>query len=171
MDKKLAMQIIVPIVMVMIIAGIWIVQKNNDKVSIYDDFEFPLVSDTIDLNELKSHKLPIIIDFGADACQPCKMMEPVLIKINANYQGRAIIKFIDIWKNPGAAREYPIQVIPTQLFINADGTPYIPTKAISNSIAFQKYYDKDSQKHIFTVHKGGLTEVQMKEILSDMGVK
>jgi thioredoxin 1 len=130
--------------------------------------DFALEAEAIDLAALLSYKLPIIIDFGADSCVPCKMMAPVLVSMNAAYQGRAIIKFVDVWKHSGAANDFPVQVIPTQVFINADGTPYVPSKDLGVEFGF--YSNKDTQEHVFTVHQGGLTEEQMEAILADMGV-
>lgn len=122
----------------------------------------------IDLDNLTSYGLPIIIDFGADSCIPCKEMAPVLETINAEMRDKAIIKFVDVWKNGDAAQDFPVQVIPTQVFINADGTPYVPDEDIG--IEFTLYSHKEKKKHIYTVHQGGLTEVQMRLILDDMGV-
>ncbi len=83
-------------------------------------------------------------------------------------QGKAIIKFVDVWKNGAVANDFPIQVIPTQVFINADGTPYVPSGDMQ--IKFDMYRRKDIYEHAFTVHQGELTEDQMRAILADMGV-
>ena len=58
-------------------------------------------------------------------------------------------------------------MIPTQVFINADGTPYVPGEDLG--IEFGFYSTKDTHQHVFTVHQGGLTEEQMRTILADMG--
>lgn len=47
------------------------------------------VTEKIDLEKLKSYGLPIIIDFGADSCIPCKEMAPVLLELNAGLRGKA----------------------------------------------------------------------------------
>jgi thioredoxin 1 len=117
------------------------------------------------LKRLK-RKLAIIIDFGSDSYS-CKEMAPVLDAMNAEMRGRAIIKFVDVWKHAEAADGFPIQVIPTQVFINADGTPYVPSDDID--IEFTMYRYKDSEEHAFTVHQGGLTVEQMQEILAVWG--
>jgi thioredoxin 1 len=89
--------------------------------------------------------------------------------MNAEMQGKAIIKFVDVWKYTDAADGFPIQVIPTQVIINADGTPYVPSDDIG--IKFTMYSTKDTNEHVFTVHQGGLTEDQMRLILADIGVE
>jgi thioredoxin 1 len=154
---------------VLIIAGIWIFKNaNSDAPPITDNKDFTLEATNIDLEVLTSYELPIIIDFGADSCIPCKEMAPVLKTLNVEMQGAAIIKFVDVWKNEDVANDFPIQVIPTQIFINADGTPYVPSDDIK--IEFTMYSTKDTNEHVFTVHQGGLTEGQMRRILTDMGV-
>jgi len=169
MDKKKLVKIIVPVCIVLIIAGIWIFKNaNSDAPPITDNKDFTLEATNIDLEVLTSYELPIIIDFGADSYIPCKEMAPVLKTLNVEMQGAAIIKFVDVWKNEDVANDFPIQVIPTQIFINADGTPYVPSDDIK--IEFTMYSTKDTNEHVFTVHQGGLTEGQMRRILTDMGV-
>lgn len=169
MDKKKLVKIIVPVCIVLIIAGIWIFKNaNSDAPPITDNKDFTLEATNIDLEVLTSYELPIIIDFGADSYIPCKEMAPVLKTLNVEMQGAAIIKFVDVWKNEDVANDFPIQVIPTQIFINADGTPYVPSDDIK--IEFTMYSTKDTNEHVFTIHQGGLTEDKMRRILTDMGV-
>jgi thioredoxin 1 len=159
MSNKSLIKILALIVAVLIIAGIWVIKNNSG--------DYELETEAIDLAELKSHGLPIIIDFGSDSCEPCKKMAPVLQKANEEMKGKAIIKFVDVWKYPDGADGFPIQVIPTQVFLNADGTPYVPNSELG--IEFIQYSSRETGEHIFTVHQGGLTEVQMNMILADMG--
>ena len=65
--------------------------------------------------------LPRLVDLGAGKCIPCKMMIPVLADLKTNYVGQLEIEFIDVWKNPDAAKPYNINVIPTQIFYDARG--------------------------------------------------
>ncbi len=62
-----------------------------------------------------------MIDLGADACVPCKLMAPVLVKLEKEYRGRAVVAFIDVWKKPQEAEKYGIRAIPTQIFYDAKG--------------------------------------------------
>ncbi len=129
--------------------------------------DLALEAEAVDLAALLSYKLPIVIDFGSDSCIPCQQMAPVLRSANENYQGRAIVKFVDVWKYSDAVGNFPVQVIPTQVFINADGTPYVPSEDLG--IEFDFYSAKETRKHVFTVHQGGLTQEQLEKILADMG--
>ncbi len=172
LNKKI-LKIIVPIVMVCIVGGIWFFQTQQDSSENAgaDSYEngYPLNVTSVDLEGLKQSGLPIIIDFGADECVPCKEMAPVLLELNEKLQGVAIIQFVDVWKNPEAAEGFPVQVIPTQIIVNADGTPYLPSGEVGAVVDFSMYGDKETQEHLFTVHQGGFTEEEMRLILSDMG--
>ena len=134
--------------------------------------DFTLETAKIDLEQLLSYQLPVIIDFGSDSCIPCKAMAPVLRTMNAETQGKAIIKFVDVWKNPDGASGFPIQVIPTQLIYLADGSPYVPGDAVKQSgLTFTYYQRKSTGEHVLTVHQGGLTEAELRLILGDLGVE
>lgn len=66
-------------------------------------------------------KLPKLLDLGAGKCIPCKMMFPVLDELKKEYARKLNVEFIDVWVNPDAAKPYGIEVIPTQIFYDADG--------------------------------------------------
>lgn len=66
-------------------------------------------------------KLPKLLDLGAGKCIPCRMMAPILEDLKKDYAGKMDVKFIDVWVNPDAAKPYGIEVIPTQIFYDADG--------------------------------------------------
>ena len=65
--------------------------------------------------------LPKLLDLGASKCIPCKMMATVLEELKKEYAGKLEVEFIDVWKNPDAAKQYGIEVIPTQIFHDATG--------------------------------------------------
>ena len=62
-----------------------------------------------------------MVDLGATECIPCKMMAPIIEELQTEYQGRAAVVFIDVWKNPAAGRQFGIRAIPTQIFFDAQG--------------------------------------------------
>ncbi len=170
MNSKLV-KILVPVFMVLVVAGIWVFQSGilNGNSTQDPQISGLNVESEEDIEKIRAIPLPTIIDFGADECVPCVEMAPVLEKLNTEMAGKANINFVDVWKNPEAAEGYPVQVIPTQIFFNADGTPYVPTQDVG--VEFVMYADMDTEEHIFTVHQGGLTEEQMLVILEDMGVE
>ena len=66
--------------------------------------------------------LPRLVDLGSDRCQSCLAMVPVLEALAKEYDGRLEVVFIDVWKDQTAADRYGIQLIPTQIFFDSDGT-------------------------------------------------
>jgi len=62
-----------------------------------------------------------MVDLGAKKCIPCKMMAPVLVKLEAAYEGKAAIVFIDVWENREQAPRFKVRAIPTQIFFNEQG--------------------------------------------------
>lgn len=187
MKKSTLLKIIVPVLIIIAIVAIFVI-KNSGKnpneqntpqssqtTQVPDnlkDADFSLrETEAVDFEALSEYGLPIIVDYGADTCIPCKEMAPVLEKANKEFQGKAFIKFVNVWDYPDAANNVPVQVIPTQVFFNADGTPFVPSDELSKKIQFDMYSHKNTGEHIFTVHQGGLTEEQMWAILKEMGVE
>lgn len=128
-------------------------------------------TEAIDFEALSEYGLPIIVDYGSDSCIPCQQMAPVLETMNEEMTGRAFIKFVDVWEYTDAANNVPIQVIPTQVLVNADGTPFVPSGELAQKIEFILYSSRETGEHVFTVHQGGLTEEHMRLILTEMGVE
>ena len=64
---------------------------------------------------------PTVIDLGARTCIPCKKMAPILEGLATEYRGRAAVLFIDINADKAAADRFRVQMIPTQIFFNAQG--------------------------------------------------
>jgi len=61
------------------------------------------------------------IEIGADRCIPCKKMQPIMKEIAAEFAEDVQVVFYDVWKDPEPGRKYGIQLIPTQVFVDADG--------------------------------------------------
>ena len=70
--------------------------------------------------DFSKHKVTFI-ELGADRCIPCKAMQPVMREIAQKYKGTIQVVFYDVWKTPKYAKDYGIQMIPTQVFIDKNG--------------------------------------------------
>ena len=70
--------------------------------------------------DFSKHRVTFI-ELGADKCLPCKAMQPVMLEIAQEYKGTIQVVFYDVWKIPKYAKDYGIQLIPTQVFIDKDG--------------------------------------------------
>lgn len=78
-------------------------------------------TDTGKANPAATARLPRMVDLGAGKCIPCKMMKPILDDLKSNYADHFTTVFIDVWENPDEGKQYGIEMIPTQIFFDAEG--------------------------------------------------
>lgn len=64
---------------------------------------------------------PVVAEFGATSCESCRAMKPVLGALAREHGGRMTVVDIDLLKNTGYASRYKIQLMPTQVFFDAQG--------------------------------------------------
>ncbi|MFF9571967.1 thioredoxin [Streptomyces sp. NPDC014685] len=80
------------------------------------------ITDTIFDAEVLGAGLPVLVEFTADWCGPCRQLAPVLAAIAAEQAGRLKIVQIDVDHNPGTASRYAVLSMPT-LMVFRDGEP------------------------------------------------
>jgi thioredoxin 1 len=66
---------------------------------------------------LKESEIPILIDFWAEWCGPCKALAPVVEEIAAEYEGRVVVGKVDVDEAPEISVKYGIRNIPTLIYI------------------------------------------------------
>ena len=70
--------------------------------------------------EVKNSDIPVVVDFWAEWCGPCKQIGPALEALSAEFEGRVKIAKVDVDSNPNAAAAMGVRGIPA-LFIFKDG--------------------------------------------------
>jgi thioredoxin 1 len=83
--------------------------------------EIKYATDMSTFNELISGIQPVLVDFYADWCAPCRTMAPILEQVSGDMHGKVKIVKVNVDKNRDAAMKYKIQSIPTlMLFQNGE---------------------------------------------------
>ncbi|WP_291369299.1 MULTISPECIES: thioredoxin [Cyclobacterium] len=77
------------------------------------------ITDT-NFDEIIKSEQPVLMDFWAEWCGPCKMIGPIVEELAADYEGKATITKLDVDSNPDIASKFGIRSIPT-LLIFKDG--------------------------------------------------
>jgi thioredoxin 1 len=72
-------------------------------------------------SEIPVKGMVTMVDVGANSCVPCKMMAPILEKLEKDYKGKVAILFIDVWKDSTQAKRFGVRTIPTQIFYDKEG--------------------------------------------------
>ena len=80
------------------------------------------VTDTDFEEQVIKSDLPVLVDFWADWCMPCKMIAPIVEELSQEYDGKVDFAKLDVDSNPSTAMTYGVRSIPT-LLIFKGGKP------------------------------------------------
>lgn len=66
-------------------------------------------------------RLPRLVELGGEKCIPCRQMAPILDEVGKTYAGRLVVEKLDVQKDASIGRRWNVRVIPTQVFLDAQG--------------------------------------------------
>jgi thioredoxin 1 len=89
-------------------------------------------------DEITNTDKPILVDFWAEWCGPCKMIGPVVEELASDYEGKAVIGKVDVDSNPNTSAKFGIRSIPTLLVIKNGKIVEKQVGAVPKSVLTQK---------------------------------
>ncbi len=93
----------------------------------------PHISDADFQKTLDGSSSPILVDFFAEWCGPCKLAAPIIDKLSDEFQGKMTIVKLDVDANPETAKKYGVMSIPTVLVFKKEGNE---VKEVDRKIGF-----------------------------------
>ena len=91
--------------------------------------------------EVDKSSTPVLVDFGAEWCGPCRMLAPIVEDLAQEYDGRLKVGTVDIDKAPGIAQRFAIMSVPTILLIK-DGAVVEKIQGFRKKPVLAKSIDK-----------------------------
>ncbi len=91
-----------------------------------------VTDDSFEDNVLKA-ELPVLVDYWAEWCGPCKMIAPILDEISSDYAGKMAIAKLNIDENPDTPPKYGIRGIPTLMLFKNGNVQATKVGALSKS--------------------------------------
>jgi thioredoxin 1 len=96
-----------------------------------------ITDQNFDIEVLRS-SLPILVDFWAPWCAPCRMIAPIIEQLAIEYQGKAKVGKLNVDDNQNAAIKYGVRSIPTLLFFKNGEVKDMVIGTVSKNIIEQK---------------------------------
>jgi len=81
-------------------------------------YQAPQVTDSTFNEMVLESKIPVLLDFYADWCGPCKVMGPIIDELSEEFEGKALVAKVNTESNPKLGQHFKIKSIPTLILIN-----------------------------------------------------
>jgi thioredoxin 1 len=88
--------------------------------------------------EVINSNQPVLVDFWAEWCGPCKMIGPIVEELAGDYEGKAVIGKVDVDANPSVAAQFGIRSIPTLLIFKGGQIVDKQVGAVPKTVLSQK---------------------------------
>ncbi|MCQ2215734.1 MAG: thioredoxin domain-containing protein [Bacteroidales bacterium] len=107
-----------------VVIGVYAQEHNHNHVNYLTAAEFKAKVFDYSVQEYKFNGTkPVLVDFYATWCGPCKALSPVVEAVAHNYEGEIDVYKVDVDKEPELAQAFGIRSIPALLFVPSEGTP------------------------------------------------
>lgn len=104
---------IVYVVAALVLVGLLVLQgRQQESIPDVDGIEVTMNEENFQTEALES-ATPVLVDFGATWCGPCRQMEPALAYLSVQYKDRVKVGKVDVDESPRIASEHNIQALPT----------------------------------------------------------
>lgn len=102
--------------------------------------KLPAVTDSDFESEVEGAGQPVLVDFGAEWCHPCKQLDPIVEELAGDWQGRVKVVHLDIDENTDTTMKYQVMGVPTLiLFVNGEPkerlTGFLPKSRIVDKLS------------------------------------
>ena len=104
--------------------GIWVGLDHATETVLEPSYSTPAARLPSAAPALQSGKKVAFLELGSEGCKPCEAMKPVLQAVRENFPDQVEVIFYDVRKLPAMAGEYGVRLIPTQVFLLADGAEF-----------------------------------------------
>ena len=81
-------------------------------------YEIPELTDATFNEAVVNSEVPVLVDFYADWCGPCKVLLPIIGEIAQDYEGKALVVKVNTQNNPALSQHFKIKSIPTLMVFN-----------------------------------------------------